>query len=83
MANNKNNIYGIYGLSYDSRKLMSNLTKDAIEARKLGLSYGQYIAYRDTGYLEHFKRMQFREKSERRADGRKVHFDSTKMEDNF
>lgn len=28
------------------------------EARKLGLSYGQYMAYRETGYLEHYKTMQ-------------------------
>lgn len=27
------------------------------EANKLGISYGLYVAYRDTGYLEDYKRL--------------------------
>lgn len=35
------------------------IAEDAIEARKLGLTYGHYVALRDFGYLESFKRHQF------------------------
>lgn len=31
-----------------------------VEARELGLSYGEYIAYRDTGYLEKYKQIKKR-----------------------
>jgi hypothetical protein len=38
-------------------KTKDPLVEASIEARKLGLSYGQYIGYRDTGYLSKYKRM--------------------------
>lgn len=33
-------------------KRPDTLAKDEAEARALGLSYGEYMGYRDTGYLE-------------------------------
>lgn len=39
----------------------AHLTQVAIEARKLGMTYGEYVAMRDTGQLEKYKRRKFRE----------------------
>lgn len=35
---------------------MEHLSEVALRARQLGLSYGQYIAYRDTDYLDTYKK---------------------------
>lgn len=39
--------------SYDQK----HLTDVAMMASKLGVTYGQYVGYRDTGYLGHYKKM--------------------------
>lgn len=36
--------------------------QDAAEARLLGISYGTYIAYKETGYLETFKKQQAKDR---------------------
>ena len=43
-------------------KRKDTTAKDAAEARLLDISYGTYIAYKETGYLETFKRQQAKDR---------------------
>lgn len=36
------------------------------EARELGISYGTYMAYKETGYLEKFKKLHEKEEEKRK-----------------
>ena len=41
------------------------------EARELGISYGTYMAYKETGYLETFKRAHEKEEKKKKLSKRK------------
>lgn len=49
----------------DRPKPAVSLAEEEAEARKIGLSYGVYMGYKDTGYLEEYirrwKKQKFRE----------------------
>lgn len=45
------------------REYVNTMAAEEAEARKLGLSYGMYTAYRDTGYLETYVRNREREEA--------------------
>lgn len=43
------------------KRIGVQLDKDAAEAKRLGLSYGMYIAYKESGYLKTYERRLKRE----------------------
>lgn len=45
----------------ENKDYVNTMAVEEAEARKLGLSYGMYTAYRDTGYLETYIRNRERE----------------------
>lgn len=55
------------------KKNKSEIAEIAELARSVGLSYGMYVGYLESNYLNHYLRMRFQQESERNADDVIVH----------